>query len=810
MWIDFLHALRVLARQRALTATVVLSLSVGLGANTATFSVLRGVLLKALPYVEPDRIVDLRVGTHSSTPDVMFGWHFQRWRGSTRLMQSMAGYNLRSMPLTGHAGAELISVAEVTADFFRVLGTSPSQGSGFRAEHQLPGTRVVVLSYRLWERRYGADPQVLGGIVSLDGEPYSVIGIMPRQFSFPSSTECWTALTMTEDGLRVERHAGGFFASRPARLRGIGRLAARATVDEVEREGLQLLTDQAVPVTVNVTTLQETLVGPVRSLLLMLQAGVLLLWAMVCANVTSLLAARGETRRHELATRASLGAGRWQLVRSALTESAVLACGGALSGLAIAHWLTLAFKTLAPSAVPRLDEIDLDAGVLLFSGALFAVTALVCGALPAWRALHSGTYALTLRADSRGAGANNGGGWTSQILVIAQVAASLILLTGALVLLDAVWRLIRVDPGFSGRDVLTARLTIPATAYASTAQRLSVLQQLLDQLRAAPGVDAVAIANDLPFAGVDPSILFSPVLTASSAHRAQASARWRIVSGDFFSSLGLRLVDGRGLDSKDTASALPVVVVNDALARRYFERGQAVGRTLLLENDVHRQIVGIVADAKETSVMDPSVPTIYHSVSQLALYGPRAALPLIWLERPYVLLTSRLSVASLANSLKQVVARIDRNLVVGDVQTMRRRLSDSMGSLTFAAALLSVLALIVVLTAIAGLYGLLSYWVARRTPELGVRLALGASPGHLLRIVLRDGLAMISLGIAVGLIVAWQMWRALPALAAGVSEPQPRSIIAASALLVLAGLVAAWGPARRAARVDPLEALRME
>jgi putative ABC transport system permease protein len=809
MWIDLVHAFRVLSRQLALTLTIVVSLSIGLGANTAMFSVVRGVLLKALPYPESDRVADLGIGIYSQAPGAMFGWQFQRWRETTRVMQAMAGYNVKSMPMTGSGFSELVTVGEVTSDFFRVLGSAPYMGSTFREEHQRPGTYFAMLSYRLWQRRYHGDPELVGRTVALDGQPYIVVGIMPRLFSFPQNADCWIALTMTDEGVREVRHAGGTVSVQPARMRGIGRLVESATTDSVAQEGVRLLNRPGVPVTVHVTTLQNMLVGPVRPLLLILQGAALLLLLMVCANITSLLLARGEGRRHELALRLALGAGRLRLVRQALSESALLACAGALGSFALAHWLTTGFKELAPPQVPRLADVDIDAGVLAFGVAFSALTALVCGGLPAARALRSTADVASLRSGGTGPGARGGRAWGLRTLVIAQVAASLILLSGALVLVDAVWRLTRLETGFAAPPGLTARLSIPAASYAATAERLALFQELLDGLHAVPGIEVAAIANHLPFSGGDPRIRFFPQRMGAAETSGEASARWRIVDDRLFRGLGVRIVEGRALADSDVASSPPAVVINQALAGQYFGGHRAVGEYIRLEDNVPRQIIGIAADVKETSLWEQPLPTIYHPVSQLRLYDP-FPLPILWMARPYLVITSPLSRPALTASLSRIVEGIDRNLIIDDVSTMQERVAGSIENTTFAAALLSLSGLLALFTAVAGLYGLLAFAVAQRTSEFGVRLALGASPGNLLRLVLHEGIVTMGVGVAGGVVGAWYMARAVRALAYGFAGPPLATLFAASALLITAGLLACWRPARRASRLDPIQALRTE
>jgi predicted permease len=805
---DIRHAYRVLARQPALTVTVVLSLAVGLGANAAMFSIVRGVLLRALPYENPDRVVDVRIGTYAEAPGAMFGWQFVRWRAGTGLMRPMAGYNVKSLSLAGDGHAELVTGAEVTADFFTVLGVVPYLGSTFREEHQRPGTRAAILSWRVWERRYGNDPNIVGGTVVIEGEPYTVLGVMPAGFSFPENAECWTILTMTEDGMKVARQPGGSVSVQPARLRGIGRLTPDATIEAVQLEGRRLLARPAVPVTALVVRLQDMLVGPVRQLLLVLQGAVLLLLTMVCANVTSLLLARGESRRQELAIRLALGASRWRLVRQALTESGLLVVAGAALSVAIAAWLTAAFKTLAPPEVPRLNEVELDGVVLAFIVGLSGLIALGCGALPAWRALRGDAETSALRAVGSRAGAV-GRTPAMRALVIVQIAASLVLLTGALVLVGAVWRLTRVQVGFGAPDVVTYRLTIPASLYASTAQRLALMSRVMDEVRAVPGVSAAGVSNDLPFADGDPRIRFFPEGTASSQARDAASARWRIAVGDYFRLLGLRRVDGRPLDPSDGPSAPPVVVVNETLASEYFADGRAVGQYLRLEDNIRRQIVGVMADIKEASLWDRPLATIYYPAPQLRLYDP-FPLPVMWMSRPYILAASAGAGRSVRTSVKEAVERIDRNLVVDDASTMDERVTRSISGMRFAASVTSVFGLLALCTAVAGLYGLLAYWVARRMSEFGIRLALGATPDDLIRLVLRDGMLTMSVGIGLGLVAAWQVAHLAKSIAYGVGEPQVLSLAAAAGVLGTAGLLACWRPARSAARAEPLRMLRMD
>jgi putative ABC transport system permease protein len=478
-----------------------------------------------------------------------------------------------------------------------------------------------------------------------------------------------------------------------------------------------------------------------------------------------------------------------------------------VSSVAIAYWLTTAFRALAPPEVPRLEEVEVDGVVLVFVVGLSALIALCCGVLPAWRALRD-TEAATLRSVQSRLGA--GGRLPAlRLLVVLQIAASLVLLTGALMLVGAVWRLMGVPVGFAAPHVITSRLTIPASMYASTPQRLDLIARVIDDVGGVAGADGAAVSNDLPFADGDPRIRFFAEPTRPGTTREPASARWRIAGGDYFRLLGLRIIDGRLLDRSDSPSSPPVVVVNETLARESYPGQRAIGQHLTLEDNIRRQIVGVVADVKETSLWDRPIATIYYPLPQLISYDP-FPLPVMWLSRPYLLVRSVRANHTVTTPVRATIERIDKSLVVDDTATMDERVRRSVAGTRFAATIIGLFGVLALCTAIAGLYGLLTYWVARRMSEFGVRLALGATPGDLVRLVMQDGMVTTAIGVGIGLVGAWETAHLARSIAYGVDEPRAVSLIAAAAMLGVAGLLACLRPARTAARTDPLQTLRME
>lgn len=804
---DWQRAVRLALKRPALTGCVVAMLALGLGANAAMFSVAQGVLLKALPYPEPDRILALRPDRQGVLSETLFGHELVNLRERTRELSSVAGFATLEAPLALRHGNELVTLAEVTGGFFEVLGVRPLLGRAIEIDDERPGSRTVVLGYALWESSYQRDPDVVGSTVIVDGQPHQVLGVMFQGFDFPEGAQCWVGLAMTPDGLRMERLPGGGDRVRPAMVRTIGRLRSGASIEQARSEASALMSRAGYPVIVSAASLQDAMVGPVRRMVWVLQGVVALLLVMVCANVAGILLALGEAGRQELTLRVVLGATRGHVLRQTLTEAALLVLLGALVGGGVAMLLVRTLRSLAPPGVPRLDDVAVDGGVLGFGIALVVTTTLACSALPAWAATAS-RHDMAALGQGGARFSRRGRAWVPRALAVTQVALSLVLLTASVVPLQSLWRLMRVDVGFDPTSVVAVRLTIPATTRPTTPLRLVLLDELMIGVRSLPGLDTASLVNDLPFAGGDPRVQFRPEGGEAAADQDDPIARWRIVDPGLLRTLGVQLQQGRLLDETDNAAARPVVVVNEALARRCFGGEPVLGRHLVLSDQIRREIVGVVQNTKEVTLWETDVPTIYHPLAQMGL-TPQSPLPVLWLSRPMIVVKT-LDAAGVARAIGHVAQRVDPLLVVDDVQTMDRRIADSISGVRFAVLVLTTIALLALITASAGLYALLTHWVTGRTHEFGVRLALGATPGRVARAVLRDGVALVVAGIVLGTAGAWQLARAVSSVAAGMDEPHWLTLLPGAFVVLAVAAAACLRPARHAAQVDPIVALRAE
>ena len=810
---DLRFALRTLSRHPGFSTVAVVTLALGIGATTAIFSVLNAVLLRPLPYPDPDRIVQVfqtierpAVGTPlrtGLTPD-----QFQIWRDQAVAVSEIGVHGVRTMTLTGIDEAVRLNGAAVTPSLFPLLGISPLLGRPFDPDEAQPGAEpVVILSQDTWERYLGSDPSVLDRILTLEGNPYRVVGVMPRQFTFPSLDY---------------RNAGGRPDDRPqfwvpvglrppnpnpttdlALMPTLARLGPTLTPAQVEAEAHTLVPPVRPdrPVQIEVVTLLDELVAPVRPALLMLQTGVGFLLVIACANVANLLLARGAARQRELAVRLALGAGRAQLARSILAESLVLSLGGGALGCLLAWWGTRVLRLLPPGSIPRIGETAIDGTVLVFALAVSAATGLLVGLVTVVRLGRIDPLESlrdTSAGDGRGASQR-----PSAVLAVAQVAAATVLLVGASLLANSFVRLLRVDPGFNPDDVVSFRVDLPRFRYAETPQRQAIYTALHEGLRGVPTADAVALGNSLPT--MRP--LLAGGLTIDGEQAEPPVVAVRMVTPGFFRSLGVPLRQGRALTDRDLEGQPPVAVVNDAFARQYFPTIGALDAEFeLLRTPEPIRIVGVVGDTTPPESDGSVTPEVYFSYLQFPKPGPRFA-PLTTLHGA-VRTSSEPGV--MVAQIREIVRRIDPDLAVYDVATMANRAGDARAQSRFYLTAGVGLALVALLLAAIGIYGVLAYAVTRRTRELGIRIALGADGPSLIRMVSAHGLKLALTGLDIGIAGALWTSRFLDSLLFGVSSNDPVTLVAVVVLFGLTALAASYVPARRATRVDPLESLRAE
>jgi putative ABC transport system permease protein len=798
---DVRYAGRIIMRRPGLSLVIVLTLALGIGANTAIFSLVNTVLLRQLPYPEADRLVyvwehqlDQPSGARPVRPA-----NFFEWKGRSTSFEDIAWSGLGNFILTGDGEPESVPGYRFSANMLDVLGVQPALGRGFRADEEKPdGPLVVILGDGLWRRRYASDPGILGRSITLSGHSHTVIGVMPAGFKHPERAEIWTPMTLT-----AEQTASRTFTL----LRLVGRLkpgvsqeAAQAEVGGLYRE----LADRYPDINRGLTATLEPLgsTGDAKPLLLVLSAGVGFVLLIACANVANLLLADATARRRELAVRGALGASRWRVVRQLLTESLLLAVAGGALGAIVTWWMRNGLTVLFPSNIANLDlplveRIDVGPDVFAFALLISLATGVLFGLLPAWH-VSRGNLQGALKDDTR---AGSGSRRTHAVLVVAEVALSIVLLAGALLMGQSFVRVQRLQFGFDVDHVLTGRVILPQYRYPDPAKIDAFARELLPRLQAIPGVQTAGFTNFLPLSGWSGSTTFTiegrPPLTRAE----QPTAGYQVATEDYFRTLSMRLVDGRVFTARDRQGAPPVVVINETLARRYWPDRNPVGTRVVLSwpwgQFVH-EIVGIVADIRALGLEQPAEGEMYFSYWQ----QPDALLGIV--------LRTSADPSSLTRQLRAAVWSVDRDQPVTHVLTMSELAADSLTFRRTGMMLAGGFGLLALMLAAIGIFGVLSYSVSRRTREIGVRVALGATRSEVAALVVREALVMTAIGIAIGLTAAAGLTQFLTSILFEVQPGDPLTYVAVSAILIAVALVATWLPARRAASLDPLIALRAE
>ncbi len=801
---DIRFATRTLLRRPGFTAIVLLTLSLGIGATTSIFSVVNGVLLRSLPYAEPERLMMLRgvptdedsskVSSATSHPDLV------DYRAAARSFEQIAAYRSWEWTLTGRElNPTVVRGAAISANLLPTLGVSPARGRNFTPQEEEPGgARLVLLSDALWRGRYGSDPGIIGRTVTIDAEPYTVVGIMPADFAFPARSQIWIPLIPDD----LERRERG--VHRYGVLTRLARSATRESA-ETEMRGIARQLEEQYPEdnakrTVQLVPLQEVIVRNVRPALLVLFGAVVVMLLIVCANVANLVLARAAAREREVAVRTALGAERGTLVRQFLTESLLIASAGGLGGLLVAHWGTRLLVANAPQQIPRASEIGLDPVVLAFALGVSLLTGLAFGIAPAIQYTRSGSYE-GLR-EGRGTTATAGRRRVRHALVVAEIALAVVLVIGAGLLAKSFSRLQRVDPGFDPRGLLTAHILPPGVRY-DTREKVRVFyHELRSRLEGTPGVRAVAVSMEHPL---------SPGWTTSFtiAGRPEPGpglapeARVRPVMPGYFRTLGIPLRAGRDIAETDRATSPGVVVVNESFVRMHFPNENPIGQRLLRNPwwegmPESFEIVGVVADERYLGLDQETDPATYFAFEHFPL------------TNMYVTVKTDGDPMALVPAMRRVVWSLDRDLPLEEVHSMTELLNTSLAGPRFNAALIALFAVIALFLAAIGIYGVLAFSVAQRTSELGIRMALGAPRGTVVRLVVRQALVLTAIGVGLGLVAASWATGALRRLLFEVSATDPAVFSGVAAALALVALAAAYIPARRASRVDPMIALRAE
>ncbi|MFL6333876.1 MAG: ABC transporter permease [Pyrinomonadaceae bacterium] len=795
---DLRYAVRRLLKSPGFAAVAVGALALGIGANTAIFSVVNSVLLKPLPYPAPEELVKLwESRPRQNMPRVEIAPHeFLAWADQSQSFQRLAATDVAEYNLTGRGEPERVTGALVTAGYFPLLGLAPAQGRAFLEEENRPGANnVVVLGQELWRSRFNSDPSVVGQTVSLDGVACTVVGVLPRGFRLPGGAELARPIAFDAED---RSQPGSHFLNVYGRLKeGVTVARAEAEMATVAARVEQSLGGTNVGHQVAVVPLHEEVVGGSRTALLVLLGAVALVLLIACANVANLLLARAAARRREVAVRAALGASRWRIVRQLLAESLLLSGLGGALGLLLAVWGVDLLVGLDPSGVQRAGEVTLDWRVLAFTFGLSLLTGLLFGLAPALQASKA-DLVESLKEGGR-AGQGLARNRLRSALVVAEVALTLVLLVGAGLLLKSFSRLLAVDPGLDPRGVLTLDVALPAAKYNEPQRITAFYEQLLQEAAALPGVQAAGAVSILPLAGDDSSNFVQIEGRAPLPPGQALRAGRRNVSADYFRALGIPLKQGRSLNASDASGAQPVLVINEAMARSFFQGEGPVGKRVRTgDKSPWVEIVGVVGDVRHRGLDVDTRPEMFFPHTQT----PSRQMTLV--------VRSAGDPAALAGPLRERVRAIDRDQPVGNVKTMEEWVSESVASRRFTAALLGVFAAAAAALAALGLYGVVSYTVAQRTHEIGLRVALGARPRDVLRLVIGQGMALTLVGTAIGVAAALALTRLMASLLFGVGATDAGVFVAVPVLLAAVALLACYFPARRATKVDPMVALRYE
>jgi putative ABC transport system permease protein len=813
LWQDLRYGVRMLLKHPGFTLIAVLTLALGIGANTAIFSFVNGVLLKPLPYRAPDELIRVFETSQTQPKFPMSGGNFQDYRDQNSTLAGLALYTRQDVDLSQDDKPERLAALRASAGFFDVLGVQPLLGREFRREDELPdNNRVVILSHRLWQRRFNSDPGIVGRVVTLSGRPFTVVGVMPpgvqhvggdyRSMPHGESVDAWWPVALPPQANR-----GSHFLNAVGRLKpGVPLAQASADFNVIAERLAQQFPNTNRNWRITIQPLHEEIVGRAQTTLLVLFGAVFFVLLIACVNVANLLLARATAREREMAVRSAVGAGRGRIVRQLLTESLLLAVVSSAVGILLAKWAIDALSALGPEQLPRLQAVSIDGRILLFTLALTLLTGVLFGLAPA---LQAGQVNLNeLLKEGGRSGAGNRQRRLRDALVVVEVALAMVLLVGAGLLVRSFWKLQQADPGFDHERVLTANLLLRGARYDNGPKIIAFQKQLLERVSALPGVQSAGLTSDLPWTGYDENVDFI-VEGKTSPMNDSPSARFHVASPDYFRTIGMPLIAGRFFndadrisDGSDGVGGLAVVLINRAMADRYWPGENAVGKRFSFSSQPREQdwfnVVGVVGDVKDFPHSPAAAPAFYWPTTQRAF--------------PQLIVAVRTSAEPLGliEALRNEVRALDKDLSLAEVKTLETVAATAVAGRRFTLWLVGLFALTALLLAAIGIYSVLSYLVAQRTHEIGVRMALGAQLGDVLKLVVRQGMTLVLLGLASGVAVAFALTRLMKGLLFEVKATDPLTFAAVAALLAVVALLACWIPARRATKVDPMIALRCE
>jgi putative ABC transport system permease protein len=804
---DVRYGLRMLFKSPGFTLIAVLALALGIGANSAIFSVVNAMLLRPLPFPEPERLAVIwetnpNLGANLRLRNEASPANFKDWIAESTSFENIAAFRWADYNLTGGDLPEQLLGHPVTVNMFDTLKTRPLVGRTFLPDEGKAGaSRVVVLSYKLWQRRFGGDAALVNQNITLNGESYTVVGVMPPEFAFPvAASELWVPLRF--EGELMESRRAHFLYTRARLKPGVTLAQAQTEMDTIAARLRQQYPESNTDRGVRLVSLHEESVHQLKPALLALLGAVGFVLLIACANVANLMLARATARHKEIAIRTALGASRWRVVRQLLTESVLLSLLGGALGILLALWGVDLLLASVPKEFSLFfhgwDKIGLDKWVVAFTVGISLTTGILFGLAPALQASK-----LDLNESLKEGGRTSGGGGSRRglrgVLVVAEVALALVLLVGTGLMIKSFIRLLDVRPGFDPQNLLTMQLALPAARYAEDEQVLAFYGQLEERLKAQPGVEGVGFINYLPMAGSGGTATFVFEGRPAPPAGQYPEANFRIASPDYFATMKIPLARGRNFNARDRADAPRVAVINETLARLYFPNEDPVGKRLLRPDGTNpTEIIGVVGDVKHFGLEDEAEGYLYVPHAQNA----NGTLALV--------LRTKGDPQQLTALVRREVTALDKDQPVVDIKNMEQRVAETMSPRRLTVFLLGIFAAVAMLLAALGIYGVIAYSVTQRTHEFGIRMALGAQRGHIIRLVIGQGMWLVLVGLGVGLAGAFVVTRLMTSLLFQVKPTDPLTFAAVAALLSGVALLACYIPARRATKVDPMVALRYE
>jgi putative ABC transport system permease protein len=794
---DIRYGIRGLLKRPGFTAIALIALALGIGANTAIFSLVNAVLLRPLPFAEPDQLVwmfgNIRNGGSRASVSPLDFLDYRQQNTTFEEFAAMTSFPI-ALNLTGNGDPERLTAAAVTGNYFQALGVKPAIGSGFQLQNEKPGNdQVAVLSYGLWQKRFGGDPAVLNKTVILDGKSVQVLGVMPKDFTFPQSAQVWVPLNFDVAPGMKQRKA--HFLRPVGRLKpGVTKAQAQADTDAVARRLEAQYPDTDTGWNLRLVSLREQLVGNTRPTLLILFGAVGFVLLIACANMANLLLVRAAGRQKEIALRTALGAGRFRIVRQMITESVLLALAGGALGALLAFWGVELLVKLSEGSIPPTAQVGIDATVLGFTLLLSLVTGVLFGLAPALR-----TMKLNLSESLKEGGRAGEGGQrnrTRSVLVVLESAVAVVLLIGAGLLVRSLIQLQNTSPGFDARNVLTMNVQLPREKYATPERTAGFFQQLESRLSGLPGVETVGMVSELPLSGQPNDMPYTVEGRPPVSVDQMLDDDFRRINLQYFAAMRIPFLRGRNFTEQEVQQGARVVIISELLASQTFPNEEPLGKRLVMGmRNQPFEIIGIVGDIRHRSLESQPAAAMYMPAYEAGMN---------------VVIRTKGEPASLAAAVRKEVQGVDPDQPIAAVQTMEQWLETSTAGPRYRTTLLTLFALVALVLASTGIYGVMSYSVSQRTHEIGVRMALGARQLDVMKLVVRQGMALVIVGVGLGLLGSFALTRVLSTLLFGVTARDPFTFVAVAALLTFVAFVACYIPARRATKVDPLVALRYE